>query len=53
MLVGSLSASKAIATLTAGGVALAKMIVGSLVVGMPLALTMVVQSSLVRVAIEA
>ena len=46
MLVGSLLASKAIATLTAGGAALAKMIVGSLVVGMPLALTMVVWSPL-------
>ena len=46
MLVGSLLASKAIVTLTAGGAAPAKTIVGSLVVGMPLVLTMVVQSSL-------
>ena len=53
MLVGSLLASKAIVTLTAGGVALAKMIVGSLVVSLQLALTMVVQSSSVTVAIEA
>ena len=45
MLVESLLASKAVATLTTGGVAPAKTIVGSLVVGMPLALTMVVQSS--------
>ena len=41
MLVGSLLASKAIVTLTAGGVAPAKTIVGSLVVGMPLVLTIV------------
>ena len=52
MLVGSLSASKAVATLTTGGVALAKMIVGSLVVSLLLALTTVVWS-FVRVAIEA
>ena len=52
MLVGLLSASKAVATLTAGGVALAKMIVG-LVVSLPLVLTMVVWLSSVRVAIKA
>ena len=40
----SLLASKAVATLTAGGATLAKMIVGSLVVSLPFALTMVVWS---------
>ena len=48
-----LLARKAIVTLTIGGVAPAKMIVGSLVVSLLLALTMLVQSPLARVAIKA